>query len=63
MIFNELRRHERLAARRHPMYEENLAGKIISYVMAAGWAGYLILFGTILASSFTNMVPNWEPYL
>ncbi|WP_125040473.1 DUF5687 family protein [Bacteroides faecalis] len=62
IIFNELRRHGRLAARRHPMYEENLAGKIISYVMAAGWAGYLIFFGTILASSFTNMVPNWEPY-
>ena len=62
MIFNELRRHGRLAARRHPMYEENLAGKLTSYVMAAGWAGYLIVFGTILASSFTNMVPNWEPY-
>ena len=44
MILNELRKHGRLAARRHPMYEKNKVAKILGYVMAAFWAGYLIIF-------------------
>lgn len=35
MIFNELRKHGRLAAKRHPMYEKNKVAKILGYVMAA----------------------------
>lgn len=62
MIFNELRRHGRLAAKRHPMYEKNLIAKILSYAMGVFWAGYLVFFGIMLATSFTNMVPNREPY-
>lgn len=62
MIFNELRRHGRLAAKRHPMYEKNKAAKILGYVMAAFWAGYLIFFGTTFAFGFSDMVPNREPY-
>lgn len=42
MILNELRKHGRLAAKRHPMYEKNKVAKILGYVMAAFWAGYLI---------------------
>lgn len=42
MIFNELRKHGRLAAKRHPMYEKNKVAKILGYVMGAFWAGYLI---------------------
>ena len=62
MILNELRKHGRLAARRHPMYEKNKVAKILGYVMAAFWAGYLIFFGTTFAFGFSNMVPNREPY-
>lgn len=62
MIFNELRKHGRLAAKRHPMYERNKIAKILSYAMAALWAGYLIFFGITFASSFSDMVPNREPY-
>ena len=36
MILNELRKHGRLAARRHPMYEKNKVAKILGYVMAFG---------------------------
>ena len=39
MILNELRKHGRLAAKRHPMYEKNKVAKILGYVMAAFWAG------------------------
>ena len=49
MIFNELRKHGRLAAKRHPMYEKNKVAKILGYVMGAFWAGYLIFFGTTFA--------------
>ena len=38
MIFNELRKHGRLAAKRHPMYEKNKVAKILGYVMGAFWA-------------------------
>ena len=62
MILNELRKHGRLAAKRHPMYEKNKVAKILGYVMAAFWAGYLIFFGTTFAFGFSNMVPNREPY-
>ena len=62
MIFNELRKHGRLAAKRHPMYEKNKVAKILGYVMGAFWAGYLIFFGTTFAFGFSDMVPNREPY-
>ena len=62
MIFNELRKHGRLAAKRHPMYEKNKVAKIFGYVMGAFWAGYLIFFGTTFAFGFSDMVPNREPY-
>lgn len=52
MIFNELRKHGRLAAKRHPMYEKNKVAKILGYVMGAFWAGYLIFFGTTFAFAF-----------
>ena len=54
MILNELRKHGRLAAKRHPMYEKNKVAKILGYVMAAFWAGYLIFFGTTFALSLIH---------
>ena len=62
MIFNELRKHGRLANKRHPMYEKNKVAKILGYVMGIFWAGYLIFFGTTFAFGFADMVPNLEPY-
>lgn len=62
MIFNELRKHGQLASKRHPMYEKNKAAKVLGYVMATFWAGYLIFFGTTFAFGFADMVPNREPY-
>lgn len=62
MLFNELRKHGKLATRRHPMYEKNKAAKILGYIMGTFWAGYLIFFGTMFAFGFADMVPNREPY-
>lgn len=62
MLFNELRRHSKLAARRHPMYEKNRFGKFIMYFMSAFWVGYLIFFGVSFARIFTETSPNMEPY-
>ena len=62
MIFNELRKHGQLAAKRHPMYEKNKYGKIIMYVGAIFWAGYLIFIGTSLAFLFAKSSTNREAY-
>ncbi|WP_139265165.1 DUF5687 family protein [Bacteroides ihuae] len=62
MLFKELYKHHRLAAKRHPMYEKNKFGKFFMYFTAVFWAGYLIFFGTTFALSFAEEVPNMEPY-
>ena len=62
MLFNELRKHHRLAAKRHPMYEKNRFGKFFMYFMSVFWAGYLIFFGTTFAFTFAEGIPNMEPY-
>ena len=45
-LFLELRRHGKLAEKRHPMYEKSKFGKFWMYFMSVFWAGYLIFFGT-----------------
>lgn len=62
MLFNELRKHGKLAAKRHPMYEKNKFGKYFMYAMAVFWAGYLIFFGISFANIFRESAPNMEPY-
>lgn len=62
MLFNELRKQGKLAARRHPMYEKNKFGKYFMYAMSVFWAGYLIFFGIAFAKGFASVAPNMEPY-
>ena len=59
-LFLELRRHGKLADKRHPMYEKNKFGKFWMYFMAIFWAGYLIFFGVLFALSLKDG-PK-EPY-
>ncbi|MDR3119549.1 MAG: DUF5687 family protein [Mediterranea sp.] len=61
-LFNELRRHGKLAAKRHPMFEKNRFGKFIMYFMAIFWIGYLVFFGVSFATLFQEAAPNMEPY-
>lgn len=51
-LFLELRKHGKLANKRHPMYEKNKFGEFWMYFMAIFWAGYLIFFGTLFAFGF-----------
>ncbi|TWV11350.1 hypothetical protein FQ707_11130 [Bacteroidaceae bacterium HV4-6-C5C] len=51
-LFLELRKHGKLANKRHPMYEKSKFGKFWMYFMAIFWAGYLIFFGTTFAFAF-----------
>jgi hypothetical protein len=61
-LFNELRRHGKLAAKRHPMFEKNRFGKFFMYFMSIFWIGYLIFFGVSFAILFQRSAPNMEPY-
>lgn len=51
-LFLELRKHGKLAEKRHPMYEKSKFGKFWMYFMSVFWAGYLIFFGTTFAFAF-----------
>ena len=59
-LFLELRRHGRLADKRHPMYEKSRFTRFWMYFMAVFWAGYLIFIGTTFAFGFEGAAV--EPY-
>ena len=54
-LFLELRRHGKLADKRHPMYEKNRFGRLWMYLMAIFWAGYLMFFGTLFVLFFISI--------
>ena len=56
MLFNELRRHGKLAAKRHPMYEKNKIGKYIMYASFIFWGAYFIFIGIGLLPTNENGV-------
>ena len=59
-LFLELRRHARLADKRHPMYDKSRFARFWIYLGAVFWAGYLIFIGTTLAFGLED-APT-EPY-
>lgn len=60
ILFNELRKHGKLAAKRHPMYDKNRFGKYLMIAMSIFWAGYLVSFGMTFA--FALDTESMEPY-
>lgn len=52
LLYRSLSQNQRLQARRHPMFEKNLAMKIFSYIFIAFWAVYLIVIGVSLYQAF-----------
>ncbi len=62
MLLKELRKHAKLAAKRHPMFEKNKFGKFFLYFMMLFWAGYFIFFGIAFGFGFSEMFPTMEPY-
>lgn len=59
-LFIELRRHGKLAAKRHPMYEKNRFGKLWMCLTAIFGGGYLVFFGVMLATALDGGAR--EPY-
>ncbi|WP_321425916.1 DUF5687 family protein [uncultured Bacteroides sp.] len=62
MLLKELRKHAKLAAKRHPMFEKNKFGKFYMYFMMLFWAGYLVFFGILFGTGFSEEFPTMEPY-
>ena len=58
MLFNELRLHGKLAAKRHPMYEKNKIGKYIMYASFIFWGAYFIFIGNFCADGFCQTDAN-----
>ena len=51
-LYHLIAHNQRLQARRHPMFERNLAMKIFSYIFIAFWALYLVVLGVSCYYSF-----------
>lgn len=62
MLFTEIRRNQKLAARRSPMYDRNRFAKFLIYLFVAFWAAYLVLIGGSLPFVFEKGFPGMEPY-
>lgn len=62
MLLTEIRRNQKLAAKRNPMYDRNRFAKFLIYLFTAFWAAYLILIGVTLPIVFEEGFPTMEPY-
>lgn len=62
MLLSIIRKNEKLAEKRNPLYERNRFAKIIIYFMIAFWAAYLIFIGVMLPFVFRDSFPSMEPY-
>lgn len=51
MLFTIIRRNEKLAAKRSPMFDKNRFAKFLIYFMVAYWAALLLLMGVTLPSA------------
>ena len=52
LLYKLVSHNQRLQTRRHPMFEKNMAMKILSYIFIAFWAVYLVMLGFTAYSYF-----------
>lgn len=50
LLYKLISKNQRLAEKRHPMFDKNRVMKVFTYIMAAFWACYLIFFGCMFGS-------------
>lgn len=62
MIFTDLYKHQKLASKRHPMFEKNKFGKFFMYFMALFWLAYLLFIGIMMGLAIPKAAPNMEGY-
>ncbi len=61
-LFSELRQLRKIAAKRHPMYDQNKFAKYFIGFAAALWLVYLLMFGILFIGLFREIYPSMEPY-
>ena len=61
-LFRELRRLRKVAAKRHPMYDQNKFAKYLMGFAVAMWLAYLLMFGVLFIPMFRDIFPSMEPY-
>lgn len=61
-LFFDIRKLHKLDEKRSPMFEKNRFAKVMVYIGIAFWAAYLVLFGVLLPSAFSESFPGMEPY-
>lgn len=61
-LYTDIRRNQKLAARRHPMFDKNRFAKVMIYSGIAFWAAYFLFFGCMLPFAFSESFPSMEPY-
>ena len=61
-LFFDIRKLHKLDEKRSPMFEKNRFAKVMVYIGIAFWAAYLVLFGVLLPSAFSEGFPGMEPY-
>lgn len=61
-LFRELRRLRKVAAKRHPMYDQNKFAKYFMGFAVALWMVYLVMFGFLFIGLFSGIFPSMEPY-
>lgn len=62
MLYTDIRKLQKLDAKRSPMFDKNRFAKFLMYFAIAFWAAYLIFFGVMLSFAFGDDFPNMEPY-
>ncbi len=62
MLYSALRQNQRLAEKRHPLFEKNRYAKIITYVFIAFWLAYLLLLGILIPQVIKEEMPGIPPY-
>lgn len=61
-LYKELRQNQRLAEKRHPMFDQNRFAKLFVYGMIIFWTAYMMFIGVMLPFAFRALFPNMEPY-
>ena len=62
MLFLEIRRNRKLAARRTPDVRKEPFCQGFMYCGIAFWAAYLLFIGVMLPFAFQESFPGMEPY-
>ena len=61
-LYKIIKRNQKLAAKRNPVFDTNRFAKFLMYFMAVYWAAILLFLGVMLPLMFEGIVPNMEPY-